>query len=148
MDESFKRTLREVYDVLIYSDDDVIEKIPASFLDFITNNMSDNYEKNTSTNQVNFEEQISKDAKAILALIYRDYLTSDKEREELLKEEAKQLEEYRKDINVKYNPENLFKNNTNSDNEENEANGLVEYKKNSIFDKIKQFIKKILHKEH
>ena len=48
------------------------------------------------------------DTKAILALIYRDYIVSKKEREELIKKEQEEVEKEEK-LREKYNPDNVFK---------------------------------------
>lgn len=105
MDEEFRKALTEVVEVLKNSEDSIIKKIPQEFNNFLNENMDKNYKPNIDFSKSNWEDNVKEDTKAILALIYRDYLVSKEERNNLLLEEQKEMEE-------RYNPNNLFKNRT------------------------------------
>ena len=150
MEESFRDSLSEVYLVIQNSDIDIIKKIPDNFLNFIKNNMNKDIIK-TNTQNINLKNMISEDAKAILSLIYRDYLVSDEERIALLNEEQIKRMKYEQLLKEKYNPDNLFKKqNSETLNLENNTitakTAIIEYKEKNflqkIFDKIKHLFKK------
>lgn len=147
MEESFKNSLSEVYTVIENSDIDIINKIPDNFKNFIKNNMNkDNMKANIQDSD--WKNNISEDAKTILALIYRDYLISAEERNNLLYEEKIKRLEYEQILRKKYNPDNLFKNNTKITDEgkQQESTSMVEYKEKNflqkLFDKIKHLLQK------
>lgn len=105
MDEEFRKALTEVVEVLKNSEDSIRKKIPQEFNNFLNENMDKNYKPNIDFSKSNWEDNVKEDTKAILALIYRDYLVSKEERNNLLLEEQKEIEKM-------YNPNNLFKNRT------------------------------------
>lgn len=113
MEEGLKKSLGEVYFVIQNSDSNIIKKIPDNFLDFIKNNMN-KYNIKINIQDSNWKNNISEDAKAILSLIYRDYLISSEERKKLLHEEENKRIEAEQILREKYNPNNLFKNKNNA----------------------------------
>ena len=99
------------------------------------------------------EQNISKEASAIIVTIFRDYFATEEQKKEL--EELIKLNEKKKEIEntEKYNPDNLFKNRnaniaineqTIIDKDEGETD-LVEYKQ-TFFNEFKNFIIKVLQK--
>ena len=146
MEENFKKSLREVYEVLAYSESNIVEKIPIKLLNYIKNNMSDDVEVNSELYQSDNKKQISQDARAILALIYRDYLTSDDNREKLLKKEQEEIEAYKSVLEEKYNPDNIFNKEKEQKDVTNNEVQLIDIKKMAwykrFFSKIKYFFKR------
>lgn len=114
MDEEYRKSLCEVAEVLENSEENIQQKIPKKLKDFIYNNRISNYNPRIDFSKEDWEEDLSEDAKSIIALIYRDCLVSKEERKKLLKIEENELYE-------KYNPDNIFKNN-NENNESEKAN--------------------------
>lgn len=82
---------------------------------------------------------LSEDAKSIIALIYRDCLVSKEERKKLLEIEKNELYE-------KYNLDNIFKNNNESEKINEEMNSTDSISLTSQEEQIwyKKIIKKIL----
>lgn len=123
-------------------------KINKSFINFIENNKSNNYVSNINPNVPLKEQNIRKETKEILGIIYRDYLCNEEERINLLQEEKRELTKLEAEKREIYNPDNIFKkNNLKENNEEkfikNEAS-IVEYKE-SIIKRIIIKIKKLFH---
>ena len=141
MESDIKQRITEVVDILNHTDNELINKIPKSFLEFLNKNKDENYEVNINYNDEYWKDKLNEKTKAILALIYRDYFADKDEKEKLIKEEY----EARKRINEeKYSYDNLFKKQGNSTIEEdNETKDLIVvvnlpwYKK--LFEKIKNF---------
>ena len=143
MDSVYSQAFTEVLEVLNNSEKSIVSRIPKSFLEFLNQYKDNNYKVEIDFSNENWDEQVKKETQAILALIYRDYIVSQEERERLLSEEREEQKRIENELREKYNPDNLFKNKTN--NIENSANApveMVEYKE-SIFKKIISKIKNI-----
>ena len=46
IDNVYKNSFKEVYDILQNTDEELVHKIPKNFMDFIKNNMNTNYKTN------------------------------------------------------------------------------------------------------
>ena len=109
MENLNKRAVSEVIQILNHTEKEIIERIPEKFIKFLFDNADNEYEPNIDFFDENWENSIDEDAKALLALIYRDYIASDNERNELLEEERKENAKQEELLREKYNPDNLFK---------------------------------------
>lgn len=104
----------EVLSVLLALGDKYINKLPSTVMQYLIQNSDKNLMPNIDANKRIEEQNISKDARAFLTMLKLKYwCKSEDEKKELLSllgtNEKKQQEE----MNVKYNPNNLF-NNTNN----------------------------------
>lgn len=111
MDENYRIAISEVFDVINHSEEAIKSKIPLKLYEFLEKNNDINYNVSINYNDDNWEDYISKDAKEILALIYRDYLVTPEEREKLILEENEEEKRIEAELREKYNPDNLFKKN-------------------------------------
>lgn len=88
----WKQAFAEVYQVLQHCEDSVSRLIPESFSSFIYDNMDETWRGELDfTMNINSMDLLA-DTRAILALVYRDFLCSEEERNELIekdREEAK-----------------------------------------------------------
>lgn len=136
MEEFNKRGISEVIEILNHTDKEIVKKIPQNFINFLFDNSDDNYKPNINFYDVDWKNHLQEDTQAILALIYRDYILSDDEREELLKTEQEDKLKQEKKLQEKYNPDNLFK--KKSDEKETQISNkqLIEVKKTSWFRRI------------
>ena len=146
-DDKYAKALTEVYIVLQNSEKEIQDKIPEKFKTFLTENMEKEYKPTIDFSNENWDDSILEETQAILALIYRDYIVSEEERKELLEEEAKEEERIEQELREKYNPDNIFKNNINTKEDEN----IVEEKSIAVIEekwykKIFNIIKKIFGK--
>lgn len=139
MDEEYRKSLCEVAEVLENSEENIQQKIPKKLKDFIYNNRISNYNPRIDFSKEDWEEDLSEDAKSIIALIYRDCLVSKEERKKLLEIEKNELYE-------KYNPDNIFKNNNESEKINEEMNSTDSISLTSQEEQVwyKKIIKKIL----
>ena len=93
MDEITCTTAKEVVSVLYNSDMNVFMKIPPKFISFLETKANECKDEIVINKNVGVEKQtISDDAKAILAIIYKDFLASKDEKEKLEKELAETLD--------------------------------------------------------
>ncbi len=93
MKDIYRNALTEVNAVINNSQEDIISKIPSRFKNFINQNMNTSHSVNIQPDKSILEQNISNEAKSIIALIYRDYICSEARREELIKREILKREE-------------------------------------------------------
>ena len=130
----------EVLSVLQHSEIEVIEKIPLEVIKKIKEKTNKEYEVKTDENN-----SISDKAKAILAVLYQDYLCDDEEIEDFNQQIFENEEQYQEKLRKKYNPDNIFKNISKDGKEKVENLQMIEYKEpvfKKILNKIKMLFKK------
>lgn len=93
LNNNYKIALSEVNEILKYTDDDIVSRIPKKFITFISDNMDTNHKFKVQENVELFEQPISNETKTILAMIYRDYFCDDVERQELIDYDNKNIKE-------------------------------------------------------
>ncbi len=142
MSEINKKAVSEVIDVLKHSEIEVTQKIPKKFIEFLTKNSDRNYIPNIDYSEENWENSIEEDAKVLIALIYRDYIMSEEEKEKVI-EEAKRQEQ---EIREKYNPDNLFKKNSKIENEKSQDDTEQEVQKSLLIIKEEKWYERIINK--
>lgn len=92
MDEITCTTAKEVVSILYNSDMNVFLKIPPKFIVFLENKANECKEEIVINKCVGIEKQsISDDAKAILAIIYKDFLASNDKKEKIKKELSEKI---------------------------------------------------------
>ena len=108
MSGEFGEALTEVHMILKVMPNEIINKIPESFKNFVLTNKSHNYVSEAIDGKFITETKLKKDTKSILSLIYRSYLCDEKKKNELKEQDLaffKRLEEEKKQ---KYDVNNLF----------------------------------------
>jgi len=142
----YARAYKEVLEIIKYFPEEEYNKIPKEKIEFYKNNIDKDYEFTINPEIDLSEQNISKEANAIIIALYQDYFATEEQKlkiQEILElNERKAEQEKRK----KYNPDDLFKNVNKIENiQKNETEtALVEYKEN-FFTKFKNFIFKLLH---
>lgn len=141
MDESYRKGLAEVYEILKYANKESLDKIPESFKKFIKENKSDYIAKINPEKDLK-EQDLLYETKVILSVLYRDYWASQDERKQLLEEEKAELIDIENEKKEKYNSNNIFENKNNETKENlEEVKSLVI--KESLIKKILSKIRKI-----
>lgn len=127
---------------------EIVNKIPKNFIDFIGNIASPTYQFEYDKNKTLEEQNIQPRTKGLIALIYKDFLCDEHEKQEYLNNVSKILTNIEKEKRERYNPDNLFKKNKHESKiEENVIENkvtMIKYKE-SIFKKFINNIKKIFH---
>ena len=99
IDEIYRNSFKEVHDILKNTDNELLCKIPIKFMNFIKENMNDNYKVNLKTDVDIDKQQLLEETEAILSLIYRSYWATDKEKQEFIikdKQERIEIEQAKK----------------------------------------------------
>ena len=147
----YSEAIVEVLEILKYSDDNIIEKIPKKLIEFWQRNQSTTYKPNLDHNKTINEMNLKKKTRSIITMIYLNYLCNDTEKKNISLILKNNEEKYQQELREKYNTDNIFKNN----NKKQEAIqkvvadnvAMVEYKE-TIFNKIINLIKKFFHKNN
>ena len=130
METISKQTFSDISVIFKMMPNEIIKAINPKFIEFIKNNCDENCKSNIKPYIPLKEQDISKETKAVLALIYESYFATEEEKRQILKEKNEQ-------INLKYNTDKLFKNKE----YKNEKHELIIVKKQSFFEKIINKIK-------
>ena len=109
MDKIDDIVFAQVIDILDHTDIEIVNKIPKTFYDFLLSNKKEGVNSNINFDDENWKNSIEEDTKALMALIYRDYIVSKEEKEKLIEEEKQKIEEN----NQKYSAANIFNQNNN-----------------------------------
>lgn len=101
--EKIKKALAEVDIILENTELEIKNKIPDKFQNYIKENKDDKHRIQLQTEKGLIEQNIRKETKEILALIYREYLCTKEERQKLIAQERQEREKEKRekyDINV------------------------------------------------
>lgn len=139
----------EVLDILEHTKKEDVNKIPKKFIEFLEKNKSKTYISNLDHTKTIKEMNLKPKTQALLGLIYLKYWANEEEKIEFRKKAQVNEFNYQKELNEKYNPDNLFKNKNAVNIEKNETiqqTSLVEIKKETIMQKIISKIKEIFRR--
>ena len=146
--ENYACAYREVIEILKYTNQDDVNKIPSEKLLLWLDNMKEDYNFEIDEEKPLSEQNISKEAKAILANIFKEYWATDYQKQRIEEKEKYDMEKLEREKYEKYNPNDIFKNkkqiNIETDNISDNV-AMVEYKESlftKIFNKIKCIFKK------
>lgn len=132
----------EIYDIINHFELDMYNKIPKKFITMLENHKDNNHIVNIDYSKKINDQNILRETKIILSLIYRDFICSPKEKQEL---NSKDIIELNKKVEVttnEFNYNELFKKERKYVNNNLEKEVVV-YKK-SIFKRIISFLKNII----
>ncbi len=146
--DKYAKAYKEVLEIIKYFPEEEYNKIPKEKIDFYIKNMDRNYEFSIDPLIDLSEQNISREANAIIVTLFEDYFATDEQKKKIKKIlESNQNEEEDKK-REQYNPDDLFKNKNKNENtytnQSTENTSLVEYKE-SFFTRFKNFILNLLH---
>ena len=136
------KRLVEVEDILQKLDSTYKDKIPKEIWKYIRQNKDNDYWFSYNEKEPLINQPLNIDTVAILTYINMEYLLDKKQKQdtiELLRKDEIFLEEKKRE---KYNPDDLFKNKNSKVEKIEETVAMVAYKE-SIFTKIKNWVKRI-----
>lgn len=83
INSTYANALKEVSDILENTDEELINKIPTNFMEFVHENMNSEYKSNINFNIDIDKQTLLYETSAILSLIYRSYWATDEEKKYL-----------------------------------------------------------------
>lgn len=136
----------EVLGILKYISKEDYMKIPNSKIELFETNQNKEYIFNYDPNKTLEEQNVSKRAKAIIGILFRDYWANEVQREKIVRKQKNDrliLEEQKK---LLYDVENIFKkrNISNEMEEKEEVTEMIIYKESfitKVVNKIKSLFK-------
>lgn len=106
MDEKYKKSLSEVYEILKLMPESILNKIPQKLKDIIKNERDIEY-KIIVKEPLNIED-FQYETIVLLGMIYRDFLCDENEKNILKQREIDLANQYDEEIRKMYNPDDLF----------------------------------------
>lgn len=145
-----RQAYSEVCAVLEYMPDEYVKKIPAKIIKLFQKEKLEDYEVNINKSNPLDKNYLSKKTMVLIAMLnYQYWCPNKKQKDELYKQYVSNNEKYQKEIEEKYNTDNIFKNKQkiNGELEQTTTNNmqLIEYKENfftKLINKIKRFFKR------
>ena len=148
--ENYACAYKEVIEVLKYTKREDVNKIPKSRILLWRINMNKDYDFKIDTTKALEEQNLSKEAKAIIANIFKKYWATDYQKERIEAKEKYDIEQMKKEKYQKYNPDDIFKNRKQNIQQEEVASktvSMVEYRE-PLFKRILNKIKNIFNKNN
>ena len=145
VDIQYANAYTEVLEILKCISQEDYNKVPKEKINLFEHNANREYIFNYDSNKTLEEQNVSQIARAIIAILFRDYWATEEQRNKIKTFQINRRNQIEEEKNEKYSYENLFKNNKNIPiQEETTENNvaLVEYKE-SIFKRIVNKIKNI-----
>ena len=142
------KAISEVNKILNQMAPSSLAKVPQKLLDELEKNATANVDyikPDIPLEDLNLEEE----TKEILAVISYNYFCNNEEKKNWDKELLENEKIYQENIKLKYNPDKLFEKNIQkiSKDTNTKETSLTEYKKETFFTKILNFIKKFFKKK-
>lgn len=134
----------EVACILDYFSEEFKANIPTNFLKFLNEQAIPDYNPNFDFSHGLDRLELKNKTKALLAMIYRNYICSEKEKIEYEKILKQNENTYQVELREKYNPDNIFqkdKKEYNTLNNERDTVQLVKYKESKLIKFINWFKK-------
>ena len=101
--------ITEILEILKNVDNDLIEKLPQKFKDFLQENKSETYNPEFDCMKDLKDLKLKEETKNLLGIMYMNYWSDPEERKEYVKLLNENQIKYNLEIEQKYNPDNLFK---------------------------------------
>ncbi len=138
----------EVLGILKCISTEEYNKIPKEKIKLFEECSNKEYIFDYDSNKTLDEQNVSKRAKAVIAILFRDYWATDTQREKIVAKQNYDRQKIEQELIEKYNPDNLFKRKEQIEDvmEDVECKDIVEYKEESFFRKILRKIKSIFKK--
>lgn len=150
MNISTKDIYSEIYSVLNLLGKSYIEKLPKDLMDMIDEERNKEYNPEYTLSKDLDKQNINKKSLSVIALLHTNYWSDKEEKENLQKIFKLNEEKYQKELREKYNPDDVLKIKNKSEKieqaeDEKQDKNITEYKE-SIFEKIINFIKRFFKK--
>lgn len=136
----------EVIEILKYISEADYNKIPKNKINLFETNANKEYKFTYNPNLTLNEQNVSKRAKAIIAILFRDYWATEKQREKIIAKQNNDRMQIEKNKQERYNSDNLFYHRAKKvKNIQNETVSLTEHKE-TFFSKIIKKIRQIFQR--
>lgn len=136
----------EIYEILSLMDKLAVMKIPEETLKIINKKRNKTFKTKIDKNDIFNEQNVSKETIDVLCYFDYYYWIDENKKNEVDKIHKLKLKKAEEEKKLKYNPNNVFKNNNLQTLECKEENNFpTEIKQNNFFYKLIEFLKRILN---
>jgi len=136
----------EIDEILNLLEDDYRERVPKKVRDFFKEEKIKDYHPEIDIEKPLIEQNLKRETMVLLAILNLNYWYENEEEKQRFLNELDKNEEEKKELEEKYNPDNLFKKKQDESTENNLQ--IVEYKKPNFIQILLTKIKKILKREN
>ena len=143
LDEKYSIAYSEVLEILKHISQEDYEKIPKSKIELYKENANKDYVFNYNPTKTLDEQNVSKIAKGIIAILFRDYWATPEQREKIIRKQNNDRIQIEMEKAKKYN-QDVFKANKNKEEVKNKS--LVKVEKQKWYEKVLVFIRNIFSK--
>ena len=151
VDIKYANAYSEVLEILKYIPVEDYNKIPKNKIELFKTNANNDYSFNYNPYKTLEEQEVSKIAKGIIAILFRDYWATEIQREKIISKQKYDRIKIEEEKRAKYNTD-IFQDRNNHKQEQNIVEdistnevAMVEYKE-PVFRKIINKIKEIFHR--
>ena len=144
MRREYEEAFAEIDEIFKIMPIDLVSKIPLKVLRTISENKALDY--NIKIQEPLNEQDLKPETIAILGLIYRDYISTPEEREQLQLKDQEELKKIEQEMQEQYDVSNVFekrKNKIKTERDEEFSTELTLYKEPGFIKRIFNFIKGI-----
>lgn len=110
-DLEYANAYREVLEILKHISEEEYNKIPKNKIKLYEINSNKNYNFSYNPSKTLEEQNVSKRARAIIAILFRDYWATPEQRKKILEKERYDKQKIEEEKRIKYNMDKLFKKN-------------------------------------
>ncbi len=141
IENRYANAFAEVYEILKYLDKNEYKKISLDLIETIKNNRNTNYVYTIKSDKKLKEQKMLPETKAILFNIFRDYLSTEEQKQKIKKWQLEDLRRLEEEKKKKYNTVVFFNKNVQDTVVSRIGNELIEIKEQSLWKKIINRIK-------
>lgn len=137
--ENYSKAYTEILKIIEYLPDSEYQKIPQKLIEELNENSDKEYIFDIQSEEDFEKKELLKETEYIIYVLYRNYLSDEEEREQLIQLEKKAHNDSEENKRMKYNPDDIFKNKDKKVNDSNEkiSNVVVMTQYNeSLFKKL------------
>ena len=84
-----RKAFSEVNEIINHLEEDIYKKIPSKLIEKIIENKDNDYKTNINFNKSINDQKLLEETRVILALIYRDFICNEKEKQKLINNDKK-----------------------------------------------------------
>ena len=136
----------EIDEILNLLEDDYRERVPKKVRDFFKEEKMKDYHPEIDIEKPLIEQNLKRETMVLLAILNLNYWCENEEEKQRFLNELDKNEEEKKELEEKYNPDNLFKKKKQIKILKEENTSLIEYKKTNmlkrVFERIINFFKR------
>ena len=140
----------EIFEILSLMEEEDKEKVPQEVRDFFEEQRMKEYKPKIRTDIPLTEQNLKRETVVLLTILVVNYWCDSEEEKQSFINELEKNEKVKKELQEKYNPDNLFKNRKKTKEdvvmEQVENVEMIQYKEN-LFTKLKKWFEKMFNKK-